>query len=39
MEEQTKQMTIRRAILWKMKTANTWKDKIKNVGTEEQFTV
>lgn len=39
MEEQTKQMAIRRAVLWKMKTANTRKDKTKNVENEEQFTV
>jgi hypothetical protein len=28
-------MAIRRTILWKMKTANTWKDKTKDVETED----
>jgi hypothetical protein len=39
LEEQTKQLAIKRAVLWKMKTANTWKDKTKDVETEDQFTV
>jgi hypothetical protein len=39
LEKQTKQMAIRRAVLWNNKTANTWKDKTKIVETEEQITV
>jgi hypothetical protein len=39
MEQQIKQMAIRRAVLWKMKMENMCKDKTKNVETEEQSTV